>query len=530
MPSLAVRMLAGLFVVSASSLAQDAPRRPNILFVFSDDHAPPAIGAYGGPLAAVDPTPHIDALAEQGVLFRNSFCTNSICGPSRAVVLTGKHSHRNGFMQNGDRFDGDQVTFPKLLQAAGYATAVIGKWHLDSDPQGFDHWEVLPGQGDYYDPEFVSADGRRRLDGYVSDLVTDLSLEWLESVRADGRPWLLMAQHKGPHRNWMPAPRHLDLYDDVELPEPATLFDDWADNASPARHQQMTVEHELDLVYDLFVPPHDGWDREAVRAPDGSGFRNLARMAPEQRAVWDAAFADENAAFLAAGLQGEALVRWKYQRYLKNYLRTVRGVDDSVGRLLRWLDETGQARDTLVIYSSDQGFFLGDHGWYDKRWMYDESLAMPLIARWPGVIAPGREVDALVQNLDHAPTLLELAGVSVPDDMQGRSLAPWLRGEGADDWRDAIYYHYYGYPAIHRVARHDGIRTHAHKLIRFYQTGEWELYDLRADPDERHNVFADPAYRALATDLAERLGALRAEAGVPPFVEPAAVEVDAAAR
>ena len=501
-------LLACLLLATVPHATED--ERPNIVFLFTDDHAPHAIGAYGGWLAGVDPTPQIDRLAAQGLRFENSFCTNSICGPSRAVILTGKHSHLNGFRDNGDLFDGDQPTFPKMLRAAGYQTAILGKWHLKSDPQGFDHWEVLPGQGDYYNPVLLSAEGRRTVEGYCTDIVTDLAIEWMESQRSSDAPFLLMAQHKAPHRNWMPAPRHLNLWDDVDLPEAPTLFDEWLDNAPPARHQEMSIEHELNLVYDLFLEPWEGWDPRAGRALDSSGFRNLERMTPEQRATWDAAYADENQAFRDAELTDEELVRWKYQRYLKNYLRTIRGVDESVGRILSYLDETGLADNTIVVYSSDQGFYLGDHGWYDKRWMYEESLRMPLIVRWPGVTEPGSVSNELVQNLDYAPTLLEAAGVAIPEDMQGRSLLPLLRGEAPADWRDAIYYHYYAYPSVHQVARHYGIRTRTHKLMHFYQFGEWELYDLDADPDELRNLYGDPAHTDVMASLAVRLGELRA--------------------
>jgi arylsulfatase A-like enzyme len=508
-----LRLAVAALAAAVPLAAQGAPARPNILFVFTDDHAPHAIGAWGGPLAALDPTPHLDRLAAEGMLFRGSFCTNSVCGPSRAVILTGKHSHLNGFRQNGDRFDGGQQTFPKLLQSAGYATALIGKWHLGTDPQGFDHWDVLPGQGDYYNPVMITAAGRRTVEGYVTDIVTDLAIEWMEEQRDRGGPFLLMCQHKAPHRNWMPPARHLDLYDEVEIPEPATLFDSLEDNASPARHQEMSLERELNLVYDLFVEPGPDWDPKAGRALDGSGFQNLKRMTPAQRTAWDAAFADENSAFRATAPTGAALVRWKYQRYIKNYLRCVRGVDDSVGRLLRYLDEAGLAENTVVVYASDQGFYLGDHGWYDKRWMYEESLRMPLIVRWPGVTARGAVDTHLVQNLDYAETFLEIAGAPIPADMQGRSLVPLLRGEAPADWRDAIYYHYYEFPSVHMVARHEGVRTERHKLIRFYQFGEWELYDLAEDPDELRNVYGDPRYRDVATELAVRLGELRARYG-----------------
>lgn len=503
--------MAILACAAAPAVAQDA--RPNFVFIFSDDHAPHAIGAYGTRYAELNPTPNIDALAAEGMTFRASFCTNSICGPSRAVILTGKHSHHNGFMSNGNRFDGDQQTFPKLLQKAGYQTALIGKWHLRTDPQGFDYWDVLPGQGDYYNPVMIDANGRRTVEGYCTDLVTDLAIDWLENKRDKSRPFLLMAQHKGPHRNWMPPLRYLGWLDGITLPEPDTLFDQHPTKASPASWQEMELDRHMSLIFDLFLTPPEGFDPAKSRGSDKSGFRNLERMTPEQRAAWDAAFADENAAFYADEPEGEALIRWKYQRYVKNYLRTSRAVDDSVGRLVAYLDEAQLSDNTLVIYSSDQGFYLGDRGWYDKRWMYEESLAMPLVVKWPGVVEPGLINEDLVQNLDYAPTFLDLAGVDIPDDMQGRSLAPLLMGESQTGWRDAIYYHYYEYPGVHQVARHYGIRTERYKLIRYYQFGEWELFDLQEDPGELRNVYGDPAYHDVGIQLAERLGALRAHYG-----------------
>jgi len=501
-------LVLALLGCAASSFAQS--KRPNVLFIFTDDHATDAIGAYGSRYRSLNPTPNIDRLAREGMLFRNSFCTNALCGPSRAVIQTGKHSHMNGFMHNGNRFDGSQQTFPKLLRKAGYLTAMIGKWHLKSKPQGFDYWDVLPGQGSYYNPYFLTKDGRRQVQGYCTDIVTDLAIDWLDKNAKSGKPFFLMCQHKAPHRNWMPALRHLDLYKDVELPEPATLFDDYKDNASPARNQEMEIDRHMHLVFDLFTNPEPGWDPNEKGRFDRSGWRNLQRMTKEQRAAWDAGFAAENAAFAAARPTGRELVRWKYQRYMKNYLRCVKGVDESVGRLLDYLDKNGLRDNTVVVYSSDQGFFLGDHGWFDKRWMYEESLKMPLIVRWPGVTKPGSINEDLVQNLDYAETFLELAGAPVPDDMQGRSLVPLLRGKTPKDWRDAIYYHYYEFPSVHMVARHYGIRTRRYKLIRFYQTNEWEFYDLDKDPDERTNVFEDPSYRNEIVALSQKLGWLRA--------------------
>ena len=506
-------LLLSCLLLATPALNQESPPRPNILFIFSDDHAPHAIGAYGSAYEEMNPTPRIDKLAAEGMLFRNSFCTNSICGPSRAVILTGLHSHRNGFRDNGDRFDGDQVTFPKLLKGAGYETALLGKWHLGSAPQGFDYWEVLPGQGDYYNPKLISAEGERVVEGYCTDIVTDLALDWLKGREDEDQPFLLMCQHKAPHRNWMPPLRHLDLWEGLEVPEPETLFDQHLDDALVARLQEMEVDRDMNLVYDLFVEEHDGWNSDDGFANDSSGVRNLQRMNGDQRKAWNEAFGPRNKAFLEAELTGKELVRWKYQRYIKNYLRTVRGVDDSVGRLLDYLKESGLAENTIVVYSSDQGFFLGDHGWFDKRWMYEESLRMPLIVRWPGVTEAGAVDEHMVQNLDYAQTFLEAAGVAAPEGMQGRSLVPLLQGTEPEDWRSSIYYHYYAFPSIHRVARHYGIRTERHKLIHYYQFGLWELFDLQTDPDERVNLFGQEGCDELTRGLQKGLQGLRLEFG-----------------
>lgn len=490
---------------------QGSPKRPNILFVFSDDHASHAIGAYGGWLAGRAPTPNIDRLADQGMLFENCFCTNSICGPSRAVILTGLHSHRNGFRQNSDRFDGAQPTFPKILRSVGYQTAVIGKWHLGSDPTGFDHWCVLPDQGDYYNPDLVSASGSKRYPGHVTDVITGLSIDWLRKGRDPTKPFLLMCQHKAPHRTWMPQLRRLEMFADEQLPEPPTLFDRHADDAPGAREQEMEIVRHMTFANDLKAPPPPGAE---VDAPiDPSTEHNLARMTPAQRAAWDSAYAAENAALWRSGLAGEALVRWKLQRYLKDYLRCVAGVDESLGRLRAQLESLGLDGNTVVIYSSDQGFFLGDHGWFDKRWMYEHSLRMPLVVSWPGVTEAGSRSRYLVQNLDFAPTLLDLAGAPIPAAMQGRSLAPILRGEPPADWRDAVYYHYYEHPGSHNVARHRGVRTDRLKLIHFYELDAWEFYDLAVDPDELFNRYAVPEHAQQIATLKLKLQALRQEVG-----------------
>ena len=502
-------LLAG-FSLLATGVA-GADDRPNILFVFSDDHAPHAIGAYDGWLKSVNPTPEIDQLAADGMLFVNSFCTNSICGPSRAVIQTGKHSHKNGFMNNGNTFDWNQQTFPKLLQKAGYQTAIYGKSHLKGHPQGYDDWKVLPGQGLYYNPDLITPDGKVMIEGHCTDIVTDLAVEWLKEKRDDSKPFMLMVQHKAPHRNWMPAARHLELYADIDIPEPPTLFDRYEDNAPPARFQELEIDRHMDLNYDLFVDLTADFDQPASqKRQDRSAWNNMKRMTEEQMEAWRGYYEPRDKEFHEAKLYGEDLVRWKFQRYAKNYLRCVKGVDESVGKLRATLEELGVDDNTVVIYSSDQGFYIGDHGWYDKRWMYEESLKMPLVVSWPGVTEPGSRNHDLVQNLDYAETFLDMAKADIPGDMQGLSLVPLLKGETPDDWRDGIYYHYYEYPSVHMVPRHYGIRTDRYKLMHFYQFGdEWEFYDLEADPDELMNQYKNPYYADEVAEMKQKLEELR---------------------
>ena len=464
-------------------------RRPNILLIYTDDHASHALSAYG---SVLNHTPNLDRIATGGMRFAQSFVGNSICAPARATVLTGKHSHANGVTDNGKVFDGAQSTFPKLLQGAGYRTALIGKWHLKSDPTGFDHWEVLHGQGPYYNPKMKTPEGDRRHVGYTTDVVTDLALEWLAAERGGEEPFLLMVQHKAPHREWAPGPGHLTMFDDGDLPEPPDLFDDYSGRTPAAAEQEMTIEHHLSRRDLKFVAP--------------------GNLTEDQLAAWDAAYGPKNAAFEASTLEGADLVRWKYQRYIKDYLRCIASVDDNVGRILDYLDETGLARDTIVVYSSDQGFYLGDHGWYDKRWMYEESLRTPLLVRWPGVTEPGSVDQHLVQNIDLAPTFLDAAGVEVPQDMHGTSLVPLLRGQ-LPPWRDSIYYRYYEFPGVHAVAQHVGVRTARHKLIHFHQRGDWELFDLERDPDELTSVYGDPAYARVQADLERELWRLQQHFG-----------------
>ena len=497
---------------TTTAVAAQPAARPNIVFIFSDDHAPHAIGAYNGWLKSVNPTPNIDALAASGMLFRNSFCTNSICGPSRAVIQTGKHSHKNGFMNNGNSFDWNQQTFPKLLQQAGYTTALYGKSHLQGKPQGYDDWKVLPGQGLYYNPDLITPEGRVRVEGHCTDVVTDLAVEWLREGRDGSKPFMLMVQHKAPHRNWMPALRHLSLYDDMQMPEPNTLFDKWHDNAPPARFQELEIDRHMHLNFDIFVDLTPDFDAEAAEGgTDRSAWQNMKRMSQEQLTAWRGFYGPRDKAFHEAELSADGLVRWKYQRYVKNYLRCVRGVDESVGTLMKTLEELGLSDNTVVIYSSDQGFYIGDHGWYDKRWMYEESLKMPLIVKWPGVAEAGSVNEDLVQNLDYAETFLEIAGAEIPADMQGRSLVPLLAGETPADWRESIYYHYYEYPSVHMVPRHNGVRDDRYKLIHFYQFDEWEFYDLKTDPDELQNLYEQADYADEIATMKVELERLRAE-------------------
>lgn len=503
-----------VFTVSAmiyGLAGQAAPSgRPNIVFLFSDDHACHAIGAYG---SKINETPRLDSLASTGVLFENSFCCNSICGPSRAAILTGKHSHKNGFLGNFSKtFDGGQTTFPKLLQQVGYQTALVGKWHLKSTPTGFDHWEILPGQGSYYNPDLIDAEGMKRYPGYCTTVVTDRALSWLEQRDPD-KPFLLMCQHKAPHRTWAPDIQYLNKYDDRNLPEPPTLFDDYENRSATLKDNHMSVADHFYYHYDLkvFNPVPFATDREK-RLKNGE----IRRMSPEQRAAWDAAYGPKNKAFLEAAPTGKDLVRWKYQRYMKDYIRCIDSVDDNVGRVLDYLEEQGLAENTLVVYSSDQGFYLGDHGWYDKRWAFEESLRMPLLMRWPGVIAPGTRVDALVQNIDYGPTFLEAAGVAVPDEMQGASMLPLFQGR-TQDWRTALYYHYYEHGGEHNVPRHEAVRTDRWKLINFYSNDGYNLFDLQNDPMEMRDVAGDPAHAEAFQTMQAELVRLRQQYDLPPL-------------
>jgi arylsulfatase A-like enzyme len=475
--------------------------RPNIVYIMSDDHAYQAISAYGGMLKDLAPTPNIDRIAANGMRFNRCLVTNSISGPCRAVVLTGKYSHLNGFLANEKQpaFDGSQQTFPKLLQTAGYSTSMIGKWHLGSDPTGFEHWEILPGQGNYYNPDFITREGRHTEKGYVTELITAKSIRWISEVKNSGKPFMLMMHHKAPHREWQPGPKELSLYKDVTFPEPSSLFDDYSNRGAAEKTQDMTISKTMRLEEDLKMYK----DRSKMKTT------GLSRMNEEQMKAWDAVYDTIIRNFYESDLTGKDLIRFKYQRYLQDYLGCIAAVDKSVGEILDFLKENGLDKNTIVIYASDQGFYLGEHGWFDKRWMFEQSYRTPLLIQWPGITRPGSVNEDMVSNLDFAETILDMAGVEVPSDMQGRSMVPVLKGKTPVNWRKEHYYHYYEYPGSHMVKRHYGISTERYKLIHYYyDIDEWELYDIKSDPQEMRNVYNDPAYISVRDNLHKRLSEL----------------------
>ena len=483
--------------------------RPNIIIIMSDDHTMNAISSYG---SKINNTPNIDRLAEEGIRFNKSFVTNSICAPSRAVMLTGKYSHINGLKDNRDNFDNTQITFPKLLQDSGYQTALIGKWHLKTAPVGFDHLKILRGQGSYYNPTFIGTDDTTKYEGYVTNLIADFVLETLNKFDRD-KPFCLIYSNKAPHRNWMPDIKHLTMYDDVKIPLPETFFDDYSTRSAAAREQDMEVNNMYNS-FDMKIHPADStleysggkksYDAQAAWE------RVYSSMTDKQKIEWDAVYEPKNKAFLEANLSGRELAVWKYQRYIKDYLRCVASVDDNVGRLLDYLDENNLTENTIVIYTSDQGFYLGEHGWYDKRFMYEESFTTPLIIRYPKEIAPGITTDKLVINLDYSPTILDYANIPIPADVQGESLRPLLKGKSPVDWRKSVYYHFYALNAWHDVKKHYGVRTERFKLIHFYDDIDaWEFYDLEKDPNEINNIFGKEEYAEVQVNLEKELIQLR---------------------
>lgn len=502
-------VLEALAVAHFSSHSWSAESRPNILFIFTDDHAYQAISAYGSRL---NKTPNIDRIAQQGMRFDRCYVTNSICGPSRACILTGKYSHKNKYYVNDKEFDGAQQTFPKLLQQAGYQTALIGKWHLgrQSMPTGFDYWHILEHQGYYYQPVFVTPLGQVQYVGYTTDLITKFTLEWLKVGRDPEQPFLLMMQHKAPHRPWDPAPDRLSDYMDVTFTEPSNLFDDYSHRSSAAKRAEMRIADHMSIGgQDL-----KAWDKPQLNNAQNQGHRNwfYGKMTNDQLTAWKSVYEVKNDAYYTGGLEGKELTRWKYQRYLQDYLSCVASVDDSVGKVLDYLEESGLADNTIVIYCSDQGFYLGEHGWFDKRFMYEESLRTPLIIHWPGVVEAGSVEGSIVSNLDFAETFLEMAGAIIPSDMQGRSIVPLLRGEHPLDWRKSFYYHYYeGADGGHAVCEHYGVTNGRYKLIHYYKIDEWELFDLEADPHEMNSVYGKEQYAAIQKQMEAELARLRVE-------------------
>lgn len=516
----ACAVLLSVLALPGTLRAVESPKlsRPNILFILSDDHAWQAISAYGEKRHLIQ-TPNIDRLAKEGMRFDECLVPNSLCGPSRACFLTGTYNHINGFYNNyNSRFDGSQITFPKLLQKAGYQTAMIGKWHLVTQPTGFDYWNIFIGQGQYYNPPMILNGKRVKHTGYATDIVTDDSLNWLKH-RDPSKPFMLLCWQKAPHRNWQPALRDLNFDHDRKYPLPDTLFDDYSGRGLAEHNQNMTIKTTMELGYDnKLVAPGD--------------------LNAEQKKIWDKYYDPRNEV-LRNYLGNRGMIKWKYNRFMHDYLGCVKGVDDDVGRLLKYLDDTGLATNTIVIYSSDQGFFLGEHGWFDKRWIFQESARTPLLIRWPGVIKPGSVNTDLVANIDIAETLLDAAGISIPGRMQGRSLMPLLEGKTPADWRKAFYYHYYEYPDEHHVRPHYGLITERYTLVHFYKpkgknlgsgplsvsgipNDYWELFDRAKDPKEMKSVFDDPAYADVRARLTQEVEQQRLKLKEPAQDDPKA--------
>ena len=497
--------MAALTTVSCSHKQEQAPAagRYNIVYIMTDDHTAQMMSCYDKRYAS---TPNLDRIARDGVIFTNSYVANSLSGPSRACMLTGKHSHKNGFTDNTTCvFDTAQVTFPRLLQQAGYQTAAFGKWHLESLPTGFDTWEVVPGQGDYYNPDFITMQGDTiQRHGYITNVITDLSLDWLENKRDKERPFCLLIHHKAIHRNWMSDTCNLRLYEDRTFPLPENFYDDYAGREAAAA-QEMSIDKDMDLIYDLKMNRPDKSSRLKALYEK---FCN--RMDSAQRRAWDDFYSPIIADFYSRNLSGRELAEWKYQRYMRDYLKVVKSLDDNVGRVLSYLEEHGLLENTLVVYTSDQGFYMGEHGWFDKRFMYEESFHTPLVMMLPKGLNRRGEVPEMVQNIDYAPTFLSLAGVEVPEEMQGVSLLPLLTGEKVEGWRRALYYHYHEYPAEHSVKRHYGVRDSRYKLIHFYNDiDRWELFDLENDPYEMHNIYGERGTEGVTRNMMHLLDSMQ---------------------
>ncbi len=498
------------FCVLGCSIQEEKSLRPNILYIMSDDHAYQAISAYGHGL---NQTPNIDRLVNEGAIFNRACVTNSICAPSRAVLLTGKHSFVNGKVDNVQPFNWNQDNFPKLLQSNGYQTAMIGKIHLDGIPQGFDFSMVLPGQGQYYNPDFLINGERVKKEGYVTEIITETTLDWLKERDPD-KPFCVLYHQKAPHREWLAAEKYYKEYTKMKFKIPATLFDDYKGRGTAAKTAEMNILRDQNWAGDSKLYPEtmkelgieetSNWGINALQ-------NNLGRMNAEQRAAWDAVYLPINEEFKKSypTMNEKGLMEWRYQRYMQDYLACIASVDEGVGQVLDYLDETGLAENTIVIYTSDQGFYLGEHGWFDKRFMYEESFRTPLVMRYPKEIKPRTVNNKLVQNIDLAPTFLDYAGIAIPKGIQGESFRKLISGE-TDKWRDAVYYTYYEYPSIHMVKRHYGVATERYKLIHFYyDIDEWEMYDLETDPMEMMNIYGDPEYAEVQEMLHKRLEELR---------------------
>ena len=510
--------LTGAVVLSSLSSckekkSEEVKKTMNVVYIMCDDHSYQTISAYDQRYMQ---TPNIDRIANEGVRFTNSFVANSLSGPSRACMLTGKHSCENKFYDNSTCvFDSSQQTFPKLLQKAGYQTALIGKWHLESLPTGFTYWEIVPGQGDYYNPDFITqTNDTIQRHGYITNLITDDAIDWMENKRDKEKPFCLLIHHKAIHRNWMADTCNLALYEDKEFALPDNFFDDY-EGRSAAAAQEMSIVKDMDMIYDLkMLRP----DKESRLKSLYESF--IGRMDERQRAAWDAFYGPVIDDFYQKNPQGKDLANWKFQRYMRDYMKTVKSLDDNVGRVLNYLEENGLLDNTLVVYTSDQGFYMGEHGWFDKRFMYEESMRTPLIMRLPKGFDRKGDITEMVQNIDYAPTFLELAGVKLPEDIQGESLLPLLKGKKPAGWRKSLYYHFYEYPAEHMVKRHYGVRTDPYKLIHFYNDIDaWELYDLEKDPAEMHNVINDPAYSEVLADMQEELKKLQIQYNDTDFVK-----------
>ncbi|WP_339664687.1 sulfatase [Maribacter arcticus] len=505
-----------LFLLPLNTKAQKSKtKRPNIIFIMSDDHAYQAISAYDDKLIQ---TPNIDRLAKEGMLFTNASVTNSICAPSRATILTGKHTHINGKVDNYFPFDTTQVTFPQIFKKNGYKTAMFGKLHFGNNPKGVDEFMILPGQGNYINPDFIVTNGDTiRKEGYVTDIITDVSLDWLKKEAADDEPFMMMYLHKAPHRPWWPRADKFKEFTKKRFPEPATLFDDYKNRGTAAKTAEMNLLTHMMYSHDSKIRPETLAKMEGKVFPVVEEYPNgfygpYNRATAEQKALYDPVLDSINDFFYEnwPKMNDTEKMKWKYQRYMQDYLGSISSVDDNVGRLLDYLDESGLAENTIVIYTSDQGFYLGEHGWFDKRFIYDESFKTPLLVRWPNVVKPGSVENEMVQNLDFAQTMLEAVGIKPPNDMQGESLIPLLKGNKKDWTRDAVYYQYYEYPSVHMVKRHYGIVSKEFKLVHFYyDVDEWELYDRLNDPNEMNNVYNDPAYADTVKKLKKDLIALR---------------------